>query len=402
MALNVTARGLATRQAETERPLKILVVGLRGIVDVQGGIETHARMLYPLLARLGCSIEIVQRSPYFKPERRRESWHGIRLSYLWSPTTPGLETAVHTLLGVLYAAVKRPDVLHLHAIGPGFLAPLARCFGLRVVMTHHAADYEREKWGPLAKLVLRAGEWLGVQFANRPIVVSPVLQQDIERRYGIHSTVIPNGAPKVVRAKTRKVLDEFGLEPGRYVLCVARLEPTKRQIDLIEAFTRARLDGWKLVLAGGIETRDAYCERLLYLAARSTNVLLTDYQTGAALRELYTHAGLFVLPSLLEGHPIALLEALSYGLPVLASANAANLAVPLPRDRFFPIGDTQALAALLRSAAADPSTTDAAGRSLTDVVREHYSWRNAAESTKVIYENVARGVPGEPVWSHHG
>jgi glycosyltransferase involved in cell wall biosynthesis len=355
-----------------EVPLRVMVIGLRGVVDVQGGIETHARKLYPLLVRMGCEVEILQRSPYFPRERRRRSWHGMRLTYLWSPTRPGLETAVHTLLGVLYAGIRRPDIVHLHAVGPGLLAPLARLLGLRVVFTHHAQDYEREKWGGLAKTLLRAGERLGIRFANRRIAVSQVIEKDIEERYGVDATWIPNGAPKVMRAATRGTLDKLGLTAGRYVLCVARLEP-------------AQLRGWKLVLVGAIDRNDAYCSRLLERSAHDVDVVLTGYQTGIALRELYSHAGLFVLPSALEGHPIALLEAASYGVPILASANSANLTVPLPRERFFPVGNSRGLATLLRLAA-DGARPDEECAQLRTMVRTLYSWRRAARLTKSVYE----------------
>jgi glycosyltransferase involved in cell wall biosynthesis len=368
-----------------EVPLRVMVIGLRGVVDVQGGIETHARKLYPLLVRMGCEVEILQRSPYFPRERRRRSWHGMRLTYLWSPTRPGLETAVHTLLGVLYAGIRRPDIVHLHAVGPGLLAPLARLLGLRVVFTHHAQDYEREKWGGLAKTLLRAGERLGIRFANRRIAVSQVIEKDIEERYGVDATWIPNGAPKVMRAATRGTLDKLGLTAGQYVLCVARLEPTKRQIDLIDAFQAAQLRGWKLVLVGAIDRNDAYCSRLLERSAHDVDVVLTGYQTGIALRELYSHAGLFVLPSALEGHPIALLEAASYGVPILASANSANLTVPLPRERFFPVGNSRGLATLLRLAA-DGARPDEECAQLRTMVRTLYSWRRAARLTKSVYE----------------
>jgi glycosyltransferase involved in cell wall biosynthesis len=370
--------------------LRIMVVGLRGVVDVQGGIETHARMLYPLLARLGCDIEIVQRSPYY-PQRRRRWWRGMRLTYLWSPTTPGLEAGVHSLLAVFYAMVRRPDILHLHAIGPGLLAPLARCAGLRVVVTHHAADYEREKWGGLAKFVLRAGEWLSMQFANRPIVVSSALRARIQQRFGLMSTFIPNGAPKVRRTQTHNALDAFGLTMQRYVLCVARLEPTKRQVDLVRAFQNAYMPGWKLAIVGAIEPGNRYCDGLRDRAATDADIVLTGYQTGTALRELYSHAGLFVLPSSLEGHPIALLEAMSYAVPALASAIDANLAVPLPRERFFPVGDERSLAALLTAAAAGAENSELRWRRLAARVRELYSWRNAAQQTKSIYDDVAGG-----------
>jgi glycosyltransferase involved in cell wall biosynthesis len=363
-----------------------MVLGLRGIA-VQGGIESHARMLYPLLARLGCEIEIVQRSPYFAPGERRPTWRGIKLTYLWSPTKPVLETAVHTLIGVLYAAVRRPDVLHLHSIGPGLLAPLARLLGLRVVLTHHGPDYEREKWGAASKILLRTGERLGVRFAHRPIVVSPVLRDEVARRYGVGAELIPNGAPKGLLAVTRRSLERFGLTSGRYVLCVARVDPGKRQQDLIEAFRAAQLPGWKLVIVGGLSIGDRYCERIRASAALDANVVLTDFQGGPTLRELYSHAGLFVLPSAVEGHPIVLLEAATYGVPILASAIEANLDLPLARDRFFQVGDTRGLTALLKTAAAKPEAERERCSELRSLVRERYSWRRAAQLTRSVYKD---------------
>jgi len=388
----MSLKATGTRRA---RRLRIMVLGLRGIIDVQGGIETHARRLYPLLARLGCDVEIVQRSPYYPRERRRREWRRLTLTYLWSPRTRIVETAVHTLLGVLYAAFKRPDVLHIHAVGPGLLAPLARLFGLRVVVTHHGADYEREKWGPLAKAVLRTGERLGIGFAHRQIVVSPVLKHAVETRYGIGATLIPNGAPLVTPRRTRYTLRRFDLRPSRYVLCVARLDPGKRQHDLIAAFKAARLKGWKLVLVGQIEEGDRYCQELVALVAGDATIVLTGYQSGPPLHELYSHAGLFVLPSAGEGHPIALLEAAVYDVPLLASAIPANLALPLPRDRYFPVGDTEALAQKLKVLTQGKPTAPAETRAVHAAVRANYSWRKAAERTSSVYRYVVRGG-----WQH--
>jgi glycosyltransferase involved in cell wall biosynthesis len=391
MAVNTTA--LVTTAPVTtakQRRLRIMVLGLRGVLDVQGGIETHARRLYPLLARLGCDVEIVQRSPYYPRESRRPEWRGLALTYLWSPKTQIVETAVHTLLGVLYAGIKRPDVLHLHAVGPALLAPLARLLGLRVVVTHHGADYEREKWGRIAKSVLRFGERLGIGFANQPIVVSPVLQKTVEARYGIDATLIPNGAPLGTPRRTRHTLRRFDLRPGRYVLCVARLDPGKRQHDLITAFQAVRPPGWKLVIVGQIQEGDRYSQQLVALAASDATVVLTGYQRGAALHELYTHAGLFVLPSAGEGHPIALLEAAVYEVPMLASAIPANLALPLPRNCYFPVGDTQALAGLLTKLTQGAASPRAERRALHATVRTRYSWRKAAELTRSVYGYAAR------------
>lgn len=177
-------------------------------------------------------------------------------------------------------------------------------------------------------------------------------------RHGVDITKTPDCAPHARHRRAGDVLARFELPKRRYVLCVGRIDPGRRQLDLIDAFETARISGWKLVLVGSAPPKDEYLARLENRASVNPDIVLTGYQEGPALRELYSHAGLFVLPSAAEGQPIALLEAASYGVPIFASAIPANLFVPLPRDRFFPVGDITALARLLRRAAADPSAIE--------------------------------------------
>lgn len=363
--------------------LRIMVLGLRGIVDVQGGIETHARNLYPLLARLGCDVEVLQRSAYFRGARRRRR-HGVRLTYLWAPPITAVETAVHTLIGILYAAIRRPDILHLHAVGPALLAPLARLLGLRVVVTHHGADYRREKWGPIARWVLETGERAGMCSAHASIVVSKVLRDSMLEKYGVTSALIPNGAPRGITTATTTALARFGLSPGKYVLYVARMDRGKRQLDLVDAFERSAPEGWKLALVGDVSIRDSYTRQVLERSKRNTDIVLTDFQRGRALRELYSHCGVFVLPSSAEGHPIAMLEALSYGAPVLSSAIPENMAIPLPAECYFPVGDIDTLAELIGQVAGGRARK---AEELRRLVKTRYSWRRAAQLTRSVYDD---------------
>ena len=214
-------------------------------------------------------------------------------------------------------------------------------------------------------------------------------------RFGVDVTMIPNGAPHAHPARGRATLEKFGLTKKRYVLCVARIEPAKRQLDLVEAFERARMRGWKLALVGAAPAGDPYHARLLERAHRNPDILLTGYQEGSALRELYSHAGLFVLASAVEGHCIALLEAASYGVPIFATAIPANLVVPLPRNRFFPVGNTAKLATMLRRAADDPSRVEAECQSVIAVLRTEYSWRNVAQMTRSVYAAAAENRRGD-------
>ncbi len=365
-----------------------MVLGLRGFPGVQGGVEIHAEHLYPLLVELGCDVEVIVRSPYTSSQDRY-TWKGVCLRRLWSPRTKGLEAGVHSLLGVLYAGLRRPDVLHIHAIGPALMVPLARLLGLRVVVTHHGPDYDREKWGILARWLLRLGESWGMRYASARIVISEVIRELVRQKHHCDCVLIPNGVTLPNIPTSKGVLQKFSLDSGRYILLVGRLVPEKRHLDLIDAFVRANLSGWKLVLVGGTDHPDKYYEKVRSVASRTPGTVFTGFQSGLALQELYANAGLFVLPSSHEGLPISLLEALSYGLLVIASDIPANLELRLPEEQYFPLRDVFALSARLRRFAAR-SFDEQSRFKLQTWVKERYNWERIAERTLAVYRNVVK------------
>jgi glycosyltransferase involved in cell wall biosynthesis len=300
-----------------------------------------------------------------------------------------METIAHSLVGVLYAGlIKRPDILHIQSMGPAFWTPLARLLGLKVVMTTHGIDYERHSWGRLAKFVLQMGEFFGMRCSNGRIVISKRIQQHNLDKHFANSALIPNGVILPELPSSTDALQPFGLQPEKYVLLVSRLVAEKRHLDLIEAFRLANLsDEWKLAIVGASDHPNAYTRSVLEAIEKTPNVVCTGFQSGLALRELYAHAHLFVLPSSHEGMPIAMLEALSYGLPVIASDISANLEIELPEEHYFPMGDVNMLSAKIR---------DFASRSLTHEEREtrrtwvsqRYDWKDIAQRTLEVYQGV--------------
>jgi glycosyltransferase involved in cell wall biosynthesis len=370
--------------------MRVMVLGLRGFPGIQGGVETHAEHLYPLLVKLGCEVDVIVRSQYM-PGDIGDTWRGVRFRRLWSPCPcmKGIEAFAHSFLGVLYAALKRPDVLHIHAIGPAFMTPLGRLFGLRVVVTHHGQDYDREKWGIFARWLLQTGERLGMRFADRRIVISKTIKEMVRAKYDRDSALIPNGVNIPKLPNTTLALQRFGLEPCRYVLLVSRFVPEKRHIDLIWAFAEADCPEWKLVLAGALDPPDDYIRAVLSLADTTPNIVFTGFQSGSALQELYANAGMFVLPSSHEGLPIVILEALSYGLLVLASDIPANLEVGLRAEHYFPLGDVSALAQMLRKFSAGKSD-EQLGAEVRNWVKQRYNWERIAEQTLGVYEKMIR------------
>jgi glycosyltransferase involved in cell wall biosynthesis len=364
--------------------VKVMVLGIRGIPNVQGGIETHAEQLYLRLGALGCDVEALVRSPFVANDRR--SFGSIRIRRLWSPRRAGVEALFHSVIGVLYAGIVRPDILHIHGIGPAIVTPIARLLGLRVVVTHHGRDYEREKWGPFARWVLRLGERVGMRHSHARIAISKTIADLVLAQYARDSYLVPNGVAAVEPRADSEHVRRFGLEPGRFFLQVGRMVPEKRQLDLIRAFASANLQGWKLALVGALDG-GRYSQRVS-ADAKAVGVVLTGYLSGEPLQQLYSHAGAFVLPSSHEGLPIALLEALSYGLPVLASDISANMEVSLDSSSYFPLGDTAALATRLAQLARTPANESerAARRSL---IAQKYDWDRIAAQTLEVYRAVS-------------
>lgn len=364
------------------QPIRVMMLGLRGFPGVQGGVETHAEHLCPLLAEMGCEVTVLVRSSY-QPAEIGPEWKGVKFVSLWVPKSKGLETFLHSFLGVLYAVFKRPDILHIQGIGPAIMTPLARLFGLRVVVTYHSPNYDHQKWGKFARFVLQLGERVGMRWSNGRIVISKVFADLVRRKHGVDSVLIPNGVVLPQIPNSIGALETFGLAHGRYVLLVSRLVPEKRHLDLIAAFKQANLPDWKLVLVGDADHPDAYQREVMKQAAEA-GVVMTGFQRGLALQELYAHAGFFVLPSSHEGLPIALLEALSYGLPVLASDIPANLELGLSAERYFPLGSIDELADRIRLQSLK-ALIPVACESSRDWVAQRYDWHDIAEKTLGLY-----------------
>jgi glycosyltransferase involved in cell wall biosynthesis len=373
----------AAKPAPSKAPLRVTMLGIRGFPNVQGGAENHAQHLAAGLVELGCAVEVVARSPYI-PKRSSRTCGGIKIVRLWSPRLKGIEAFLHTFLGVVRAAVTRPDILHIHSVGPALFTPLARGFGLRVVVTHHLANYEAKKWGALARSILRLGERAGMRYANGRIAVSAGLAGRMIRTYGVPVAVIPNGIGSPRQLQSTTVLRTFGLEPRRYVLTVARIDEQKRQLDLIEAFARLGQTAWKLAIVGDADYASEYARAVARAAADTPGVVLLGYQSGDALAELYSHAGLFVLPSSHEGQPIAALEAISYRCPVILSDIPAHREIATSSAELVRVGDVAVLARRLKAKCAAAAYRDPGLIEHQGFIRNH-DWREIAERTLEVY-----------------
>ena len=360
--------------------MKIVVTGTRGIPAIMGGVETHCEELFPRVAALGYDVTVMRRSSYVADSLTE--WHGVKLVDIPTPRKKAFEAIVHTVRAVIAARRLGADVVHIHAVGPALVTPLARLLGMKVVFTHHGPDYDRDKWGTAAKMMLRLGEMLGCRFANRVIVISDVIRNLIASKHGRTKGVslIYNGVPAADKCHFPEYFSELGITEGNYVLGMSRFVPEKNLHHLIEAFSRVQSEGLKLVIAGDSDFPDEYSEGLKR-QAREAGVVLTGFVKGQKLHSLLTNARCFVLPSSHEGLPIALLEAMSYGLPVIVSDIPANLEVGLPDKCYFPVGDIDALASRLSVLCEDPLAR-------IDYDMAKYDWDHIAKEVSDVYRSL--------------
>ncbi len=363
--------------------IKIIVTGTRGIPDIQGGVETHCEKLYPRLAQMGCDITLVRRSCYIRKDNIRNEYLGVKLKDIYAPRNKSFEAIIHTFLAVLYAKKQKAHIVHIHAIGPGLLTPVARLLGLKVVFTHHGTDYARQKWGWIAKWILKTGEILAVKYANEVIVISEIIKEHLIKKYSIQDKIhlIYNGVDIPVLHIKDTYLRSLRIEKNKYIFTLGRFVEEKGFHDLILAYLKSsHRDQFKLVIAGDADHKTAYSENLKKLAI-DNGVILTGFVNGDNLSELFSHAALFVLPSFHEGLPISLLEAMSYRLPVLASNIPANKVLIKDEKQLFTAGNIEQLTSKLNSILNIPKQE-------IQYDLQSYDWDNIAKQTLNVYNTL--------------
>jgi glycosyltransferase involved in cell wall biosynthesis len=377
-------------------PLRIAMIGQRGVPATFGGIEHHVEELGARLVARGHEVTVFCRTNYVREPL--QEYRGMRLCHLPTVGTKHLDAIAHSARSTYAAMREHYDIFHYHALGPGLLSVVPR-FASRskVVLTAHGLDYDRAKWGKGARSVLKFAAWMSARVPDVTIAVSRALADYYARRHDREAVYIPNGVPQMRSHPLSVLADgdgtrEMGLERGRYLLFVGRLVPEKMPDLLIRAFRRLPGD-LKLVFAGGTSFTNDYVDSLLRLAAADPRVVFTGYVYGAVLEALYSNAAAFVLPSDLEGLPLTLLEAAASGTPVVVSDIPPHLEVLVtngPGRRLFPTGDLDGLTDALRVVLADQE----AEREGAAVLRQHvlrcYRWDDAVDATEAVYHRLVR------------
>ena len=363
--------------------MKVAMIGSRGIPVTYSGIETHLEQLCPRLVQKGIDMVVYGKK---NSEYSESVYRGVNLRRLPAIPTKHLETLSRSLFSVLNEVFSKNDIVHFHALGPSVLAFLPKALRKRTVVTVHGLDWQRAKWGKFAAACLKGGEWTSANVCDATICVSRLLTEYYRNKYGANAFYVPNGVEIPQMAKP-DMIKSLGLEKSGYILFLSRLVPEKGAHYLIESFKQIRTS-LKLIIAGGPGHTQTYVDNLKTMAGGDDRIVFTGFVRGRLCKELFSNAYLFVLPSEIEGLPIALLEALSYGRCVVTSDIPENLEVAEGYGFTFKNRDSADLRNVLEALLADPERVRRAGVLGREMVRRDYNWDKIVDQTLHIYRNL--------------
>lgn len=370
--------------------MKIAMIGHKRIPSREGGIEIVVGELSTRLADKGHTVVAYNRKGHhvsgkeFETGENLKKYRGVILKNVFTFQSSKLNAIVYSFLASLRASFGRYDVVHFHAEGPAAMCFLPKLFGKRVIVTIHGLDWQRSKWGGFATKFLKFGEKTAAKYADEIIVLSKNVQQYFADTYARKTVYIPNGITKPKAVDDKKIKELYGIEKDNYILFLGRIVPEKGIHYLIDAYKPLKT-GKKLVIAGGSSHTDGYMEEIKELAKGSENIIFTDFVQGETLESLYSNAYVYCLPSDLEGMPISLLEAMSYGCCCLTSDIPECTEVCRDKAVYFERGNEDSLQEKLEFLVNNDSVVDGYKSQASDYICAKYNWDEVCSKTIELY-----------------
>lgn len=355
----------------------------------EGGVEIVVKELCTRMALDGCDVTCYNRAGHHVSGAEYDNatieYEGVHQKTVPTINRRGLAAVSSSFFAALYSAFGRYDVVHIHAEGPAFFTWLPKMFGKKVVVTIHGIDWQREKWqSGLGSKFIHQGEKNAVKYADEIIVLSKGVQDYFNDTYGRKTHFIPNGVDRPEIREADLITEKYGLTKGSYILFLGRLVPEKGIRYLVEAFKNVRTDK-KLVIAGGSSDTDSFTEELKELAKGDNRIIFTGFVQGKMLDELYSNAYIYTLPSDLEGMPLSLLEAMSYGNCCLVSDIPECAEVVEDKALTFKQSDVEDLRKKIQDVCDHPEIVMEMKTQAAGFICKKYSWDEVAKETEELY-----------------
>jgi len=372
-----------------KKQLNIVMLGHKRIPSREGGVEIVVEELATRLVAAGHTVTCLNRRGAHVSGKEfsavtESEYKGVRIKTVPTLDKKGLAAMTASVTGAVAAALGAYDIVHFHAEGPCAMLWLPKLFGKRCIATIHGLDHRRAKWGRFARAYIMLGEKCAAKFADEIIVLSEGVRQYFRDTYGRETVFVPNGVSKPEIREAEVIAAKYGLKQDDYILYLGRLVPEKGITYLIEAFKQLKTDK-KLVIVGGSSDTQSFAKRLQELAAGDDRIIFTGFVQGKVLEELYSNAYLYVLPSDLEGMPLSLLEALSYGNCCVTSDIEECAGVMGDYGLTFPKGNVDELRKLLQELCDDPGKVRKFQSASSEYITRKYNWDDVTEKTLELY-----------------
>lgn len=372
------------------------MLGHKRIPSREGGIEIVVEELSTRMTEKGCQVTCYNRSGHHVSGREFDvldlkEYKGVKLKSVFTINRKGFAAMTASFFGAFLCAFSRYDIIHFHAEGPCAMLWLPKLFGKKCIVTIHGIDWQRAKWGGFASKYIKFGEKIAAKYADQIIVLSKEVQKYFLGNYSRKTVFIPNGVNKPVKRRVQQIYDRFGLDQNNYILFVGRLVPEKGIQYLIEAFKGVKTDK-KLVIAGGSSDTDTFMQELKKCASNDGRVLFTGFVQGQVLEELYSNAYIYCLPSDLEGMPLSLLEAMSYGNCCLVSSIAECTEVIEDKGVVFEKGSITDLCDKLQTLCDNPEIVEEYKKQASQFICNKYNWDTVVRETLEIYRGCYHGT----------
>ncbi len=389
--------------------MRIVMLGHKRIPSREGGVEIVVEELATRMAALGHEVTVYNRKGShvagIKNEQKEygKNYEYKRVQVKTAFTLPqkSLNAIVYSFFATLRACFSGADVIHFHAEGPCAMIPLAKFFRKKCVATIHGLDWQRSKWGGFATKFLLFGEKMAAKYADKVIVLSEGVKEYFQDTYGRKTFVIPNGISKPEYQEPNVITYKYGLHGEDYLLFLARLVPEKGVHTLLEAYEKSGLK-IPLLIAGGSSHSSEYCQKIESMAKKinedagrkhtEQKVILTGFVQGKELEELFSNALMYILPSEIEGMPLSLLEAMSYGNLCLTSDISENTDVTENYGFSFVSADVNSLTEKLTELCSDivslRGTEQYTREAIQKFILGKYNWDDVTKRTLECYEDI--------------
>ena len=369
--------------------MKIAMIGHKRIPSREGGVEIVVEQLATRLVAMGHKVvaynrkgKNVQDKNADKENRKLKEYKGVKLISVPTINKKGIDALLYSFFATIMALFGRYDVIHYHAEGPCAMLWIPHLFGIKTVATIHGLDWQRSKWGGFATKYIKFGEKIAAQYADEIIVLSKGVQKYFKETYNRETTFIPNGVDKPEVKEAKQIKEKWGLEKDNYILFLARIVPEKGLHYLIDAYKQIDTDK-KLVIAGGASHTNSYLEEIKEKAKDDSRIIMTGFVQGQELEELYSNCYLYCLPSDIEGMPISLLEAMSYGRNCIISDIEENTQVCGQFATTFAKSNTKDLQEKLEKCLKGEKRFSP--KEITEYVLNKYNWDNVVTKTEELY-----------------